>query len=87
MVPVCGPPLFGAAVQNTWPVPDVDAPEVIVSHELLLAADQLQPPLVETQKLPLPPLDATVAAVALITYGQDGDGAGAVCELPACETV
>ncbi len=85
MVPVWAAPLLGAAVQKTWPVPDVYAPEVMVSHELLLAADQLQPPLVETQKLPLPPGAATVAAVALMTYGQDADGAGAV--LPACDTV
>ncbi len=87
IVPVCAAPLFGATVQYTWPLPDPEKPEVIVIHEALLLAIQLQPPLLDTQKLPLPPPAATLAVVALSTYGQDGDGAGAGCELPPCETV
>ncbi len=80
MLALCAEPLFGAADQKTWPLPDVAVPEVMVSQGALLDAVQLQPPFVDTQKLPLPPPAATLAVVALSTYGQFKDGAAAGCE-------
>ena len=58
--------VFAAAVNATDPLPDPLAPEVMVIHESVAAAVQLQPDGAVTVMLPLPPPVDTVNDVGEI---------------------
>src|SRR5215470_17819011 len=60
-VPVRTAPPFGDAVNSTVPLAVPNAPDVIVIHETLLAADHAHPAVATTLIVPLPPVYSTNA--------------------------
>ena len=58
-VPVRAAPVFGWALNPTEPFPVPLAPEVIVSHPVLLVAVHAQTLVVVTPTVPVPPVAAT----------------------------
>ncbi len=71
-------PVFAAALNETEPFPDPDAPDVTVSQPSLLAAVHAHPAGAVTATLPLPPVEATLCAAGAIV---------SVHVMPACVTV
>jgi hypothetical protein len=61
-------PVFAATEYATVPLPLPFAPDVIVSHDIVLAALQVQPVGALTEKLPDPPAAARFALGGLIWY-------------------
>ena len=62
--------VFAAAPKVTEPLPEPDAPALIVNHAALLTAVHAQPAGAVTATLPLPPVDATLWEVGEIVSVQ-----------------
>ena len=62
--------VFAAALKLTEPLPEPDAPAVIVNHAALLTAVHAQPDGAVTATVPLPPFDVTLWDVGEIVSVQ-----------------
>src|SRR5437870_2857809 len=70
------PPAFAATVIRTEPLPEPVAADATAIHEVLLAADQAQPPAAVTPNVTSSPAAATDLRCGATVYVQVGVGLG-----------